>query len=231
MRFRARAALIDIEGTVGSIAFVRDVLFPYASQRLDAYVHAHAGDALVREILDQTADEADADRDDLAALLAALHDWSARDVKVTPLKTLQGLIWVEGFTTSGIRGHLYPDAVDALHRFHDGGVALYIYSSGSVPAQKLLFGHSVAGDLLPLFSGFYDTTIGPKREPTSYERILHDIGAPPNEAIFFSDNQAELDAARDAGIQTVQLARPDDGTIPTTRHTSVESFSQIEVGW
>ncbi len=231
MRFRARAALIDIEGTVGSIAFVRDVLFPYASQRLDAYVHAHAGDAPVREILDQTAAEAGADRNDLAALVAALHDWSDRDVKVTPLKTLQGLIWVEGFTSSGIRGHLYPDAVDALHRFADGGVALYIYSSGSVPAQKLLFGHSVAGDLLPLFSGFYDTTIGPKREPASYERILHDIGVPPNETIFFSDNQAELDAALDAGIQTVQLARPDDGTTPTTRHTSVESFSQIEVEW
>lgn len=229
MHFRARAALIDIEGTVGSIAFVRDVLFPYASERMDAYVREHAEEGAVREILDQTAAESGAPRGDLRALLTALHDWTDRDVKVTPLKTLQGLIWVEGFRSSGIRGHLYADAVDALHRFHDGGVALYVYSSGSVPAQKLLFGHSVAGDLLPLFSGFYDTTIGGKREAHSYERIVREIGVPPNETIFFSDNESELDAAQDAGVQTVQLARPEDGTAPSTRHTSVESFATIEV--
>jgi enolase-phosphatase E1 len=229
VKYRARAALLDIEGTAGSIAFVRDVLFPYAAQRLDAYVEAHAHDPAVREILDGTAEESGAPRDDLGALLAALHDWSDRDVKVTPLKQLQGLIWVQGFESAGIRGHLYDDAIDAIRRFHDAGVALYIYSSGSVPAQKLLFGHSVAGDLLPYFSGFYDTTAGSKREAASYERILRDIGAAPNETIFFSDNEAELDAALDAGIQTVQLARPQDGTTPATRHASVESFSQIEV--
>ena len=229
MKFIAKAALIDIEGTVGSIAFVRDVLFPYASERMDQYVRTHCDEAALVTILDQTAAEARAPREDLGTLLAALHDWSDRDVKVTPLKALQGLIWSEGFHSSGIRGHLYADAVDALRRFHDGGVALYVYSSGSVPAQKLLFGHSVAGDLLPLFSGFYDTTIGGKRESDSYARIISQVGIPPNEAIFFSDNEAELDAAQDAGLQTVQLARPEDGTIPTTRHTSVESFATIEV--
>jgi enolase-phosphatase E1 len=229
MHFRAKAALVDIEGTVGSIAFVRDVLFPYASERMDAYVREHEREDALREILDQTATESGTPRDDLRALLAALHDWADRDVKVTPLKQLQGLIWVEGFRSSGIRGHLYPDAIDALQRFHDGGVALYIYSSGSVPAQKLLFGHSVAGNLLPLFSGFYDTTIGGKREAASYEHIVREIGIAPNETIFFSDNEAELDAAQEAGVQTVQLARPDDETTPTTRHTSVESFTAIEV--
>ncbi len=127
MHFRAKAALLDIEGTVGSIAFVRDVLFPYASERLDAYVEAHAGDAPVRAILDETSRESGASRDDLRALLAALHDWSNRDVKATPLKQLQGLIWVEGFHSAGMRGHLYPDAVDALRRFHAAGPALYIY--------------------------------------------------------------------------------------------------------
>lgn len=229
MKFRASAALIDIEGTVGSIAFVRDVLFPYASARLDAYVAEHEGDPKVREILDQTAAESGADRNDLGALLAALHDWSDRDVKVLPLKQLQGLIWVEGFESAGIRGHLYDDAIDALFRFHDAKVALYIYSSGSVAAQKLLFGHSVAGDLIPMFSGFFDTTIGGKRESDSYERILREIRTPPNEAIFFSDNEAELDAAEDAGVQTVQLARLEDQTQPSTHHTSVASFSEIEL--
>ncbi|HTV92986.1 MAG TPA: acireductone synthase [Verrucomicrobiae bacterium] len=229
MHFRAHAALIDIEGTVGSIAFVRDVLFPFASAHMDAFVREYQHDAMVREILDQTSDEAGLPRDDLDALLEALHDWADRDVKVTPLKQLQGLIWVEGYASSGLRGHLYPDAIDALRRFHDAEVALFIYSSGSIAAQKLLFGNSVAGDLLPLFSGFFDTTIGGKRETASYERILQEVAVSPNEAIFFSDNEAELDAAEEAGIQTVQLARPQDGTTPTTRHACVQSFDEIEV--
>ena len=229
MKFRAHAALIDIEGTIGSIAFVRDVLFPYASARLDAYVSEHQADPKVSEILDQTAAESGAARNDLAALLAALHDWSNRDVKVLPLKQLQGLIWVEGFESAGIRGHLYQDAIDALHRFHDAGVALYVYSSGSIAAQKLLFGHSVAGDLIPLFSGFFDTTIGGKRESASYERILRELGFAPNETIFFSDNESELDAAQEAGVQTVQLARPEDGTVPTTRHACIESFYEVQL--
>jgi len=229
VHFRARAALIDIEGTVGSIAFVRDVLFPYASERMDEYVLAHRDEPAIREILDQTASEAGAQRENVPALLAALHDWSDRDVKVTPLKQLQGLIWVEGYTRSGLRGHLYADAVDAVRRFRDAGVDLYVYSSGSVAAQKLLFGHSVAGDLSACFAGFFDTTIGNKRERASYERILRETRTAPDETIFFSDNEAELDAAQDAGIVTVQLARPPDGTAPSTRHTSVESFAEIVV--
>jgi enolase-phosphatase E1 len=225
----AQAALIDVEGTVGSIAFVRDVLFPYAKERLDGYVTAHLDEPEVRAILDDAAREAGADVHDLPAILRALHDWSDRDVKVTPLKALQGLIWTEGYTKSGIRGHLYPDAIDALDRFHDDGVALYVYSSGSIAAQKLLFGHTVAGDLLHLFSGFFDTTIGPKREASSYERIVREIGVAPNEVVFFSDNEAELDAAQDAGLQTVQLARPEDETAPSTRHTSIESFNELNL--
>ncbi len=229
MQFRASAALIDIEGTVGSIAFVRDVLFPYARDRMDEYVARHKEESRVRALLDEAAREASVDVHDLAAILAALHAWAAADLKVTVLKELQGLIWVEGFESSGLRGHLYQDAVDALQRFNDAGIALYVYSSGSVAAQRLLFGHSVAGDLLPLFNGFYDTTIGGKREAKSYERIVREIGVPPNETIFFSDNEAELDAAREAGLQSVQLARPDDGTVPTTRHTCIESFNEVEL--
>ncbi len=229
MQFRASAALIDIEGTVGSIAFVRDVLFPYAKARMDDYVHAHAEEPWMRAILDEAAREAGVNVHDLNSILLALHAWSDNDVKVTSLKELQGHIWVEGFESSGIRGHLYQDAIDALNRFHDAGVRLYIYSSGSVPAQKLLFGHSVAGDLLPLFSGFYDTTIGGKRETVSYERICNDLAVPPNDVIFFSDNISELDAAQNAGVQTVQVARPEDGTVPSTAHASVESFVEIDV--
>jgi enolase-phosphatase E1 len=229
VEFRAKAALIDIEGTVGSIAFVRDVLFPYAKERIDGYVHEHAEEPWMRAILDEAAREAGVDVHNLPAILHALHTWSDADIKVTPLKELQGYIWVEGFESSGLRGHLYEDAIEALFRFRDAGVRLYIYSSGSVAAQKLLFGHSVAGDLLPLFSGFYDTTIGGKREATSYERIVNEVDAVPSDVIFFSDNASELDAAQEAGVQTVQLARPEDGTVPSTAHTSVESFNEIDL--
>jgi len=229
VKFRATVALIDIEGTVGSIAFVRDVLFPYAKARIDSYVRAHTEEPWMRAILDETAREAGVDVHDLPAILRALHTWSDHDVKVTPLKELQGHIWTEGFESSGIQGHLYQDAIDALNRFHDAGVRMYIYSSGSVAAQKLLFGHSVAGDLLPMFSGFFDTTIGGKREVPSYERIVKEIGVAPNDVIFFSDNISELDAAGEAGLQTVQLARPEDATVPATAHTSVESFVEIDV--
>ena len=149
MRHRARVALIDLEGTVGSIAFVRDVLFPFAAQRMDAYVRAHEREPAVREILDQTADEADVARSDLDALLEALHDWADRDVKVTPLKQLQGLIWVEGFESSGIQGHLYRDAIDALRRFYDAGVACtstprarFPRRGSSVTASRATYCHS-----------------------------------------------------------------------------------------
>lgn len=229
-RYFANVALIDIEGTVGSIAFVRDVLFPYARERMAGYVEAHQHEPNVRALLDDAAREASVDVNDLPAIVAALNDWADRDVKVTPLKQLQGHIWVMGYAQAdGIRGHLFPDAVDALRRFHDAGVRLYIYSSGSVPAQKLLFGNSVAGDLIPLFAGFFDTTIGGKREAGSYTHIVNEIGCAPGDAIFFSDNVEELNAARDAGVQTVQLARPEDGTVATKAHPSVASFAEINL--
>jgi enolase-phosphatase E1 len=229
VRFEADAALIDIEGTVGSIAFVRDVLFPFAKQRLDAYVRAHCEEAEMQAILAQAAREAGLESSDISAVLRALHDWSDRDVKVTPLKELQGRIWTEGFLSSGLHAHLYDDAVQALHRFARAGIDLYVYSSGSVAAQQLLFGHSDASDVLPLFRGFFDTTIGSKRERASYQRICAQTGSRASRTIFFSDSEAELDAASESGIQTVQLARPEDATPPSLRHLSVASFDGIEL--
>ena len=229
MQIQASVALIDIEGTVGSIAFVRDVLFPYAQDHMNAYVAANADNPEVQSILTEAAFEAGCDVHDMTCILEALQRWAAEDRKIRPLKQLQGLIWVEGFEGSGIRGHLYDDAVAALHRFHDAGVKLYIYSSGSVAAQKLLFGHSVAGDLLPLFSGFFDTTIGEKRVRESYDRILEEIGVDARDAAFFSDNVFELDAAREAGVQTVQLARPEDNVNAAGTHDAVSSFDGVEI--
>ena len=219
----------DIEGTCTPIAFVKDTLFPYARGRIPAFIAAHAGDADVAGICAAAAALGGVEASDLGGISAVLLRWMDTDAKVQPLKDIQGLIWRDGYARGELRGEVFPDAAECLRAWSARGIQLAVYSSGSVPAQKLLFGHSVAGDLLPYFRGFYDTTIGGKRESASYERILREIGVPPNEAIFFSDNEVELDAALDAGVQTVQLARAEDGTTPTTRHASVESFYEIEL--
>jgi enolase-phosphatase E1 len=226
----AAAALFDIEGTVSSIAFVRDVLFPYAAARMDAYVARHAGDPPVRSLLEDAAREAGATAGDDAAALRALHEWSDRDVKATPLKTLQGMIWHDGFTTGDLRSDPYADAIAALRRFHAAGVVLHVYSSGSVEAQRLFFGHTRDGDLRPLFGRYFDTTSGAKNDPQSYRTIAARIGNPPQRIIFFSDVQRELDAARSAGLQTVGLARPSDGRgTALGDHPTVASFDGIEI--
>jgi enolase-phosphatase E1 len=230
-RLDARAVLVDVEGTTSTIAFVHDVLFPYAEAHLDAYVAAHRQDPEVAQAMLDAAQVAAEEPDvDDATVLAQLHQWIRDDVKVTPLKTLQGLIWAEGYERTGLRGHVYADAAAGLRRWHDAGLRLYVYSSGSVEAQRVLFAHSDQGDLSPLFSGNFDTTTGPKREPHSYAAISGAIGLAPAEIAFLSDIDAELDAARIAGMQTARLMREAD-TPPgaTTTHRSVSSFDELEI--
>ncbi len=136
---------------------------------------------------------------DDATVLAHLHAWIAEDRKATPLKTLQGLIWAEGYAQTGLRGHVYPDAAAGLRRWHDAGLLLYVYSSGSVEAQRVLFANSVHGDLTPLFSGNFDTAVGSKREAASYRVIADVIGLAPADIVFLSDVDAELDARTQRG--------------------------------
>jgi enolase-phosphatase E1 len=230
-RVAARAVLVDIEGTTSTIAFVHEVLFPYADARLDAYVGAHRHEPEVAAAMRAAAVLAGepASASD-STVLAHLHDWLARDIKATPLKTLQGLIWAEGYAQSGLRGHVYPDAAAGLRRWYAAGLALYVYSSGSVEAQKVLFGNSLHGDLGPLFSGYFDTTTGSKREAASYAAIAAAIGVAAPDIVFLSDVDAELDAARTAGMQTIRLLRRAD-TPPgaTTTHPSATSFDRIEI--
>ena len=194
-----RAILTDIEGTTSSIAFVAETLFPYAAKALPAYVAAHAEQ--VAPVLAEV--EAMEPGDPVATLLR----WIDEDRKATPLKTLQGWIWAKGYVSGAFKGHVYPDAAQALRTWAEAGYRLYVYSSGSVEAQKLIFGHSDQGDLAPLFSGWFDTTSGPKREAASYARIAEVIGEPPGAILFLSDVQAELDAAAGAGMRTVLLDR------------------------
>jgi enolase-phosphatase E1 len=216
------AVVTDIEGTTTRIAFVRDVLFPYARARLPAFLAAHAGDETVAALLREVAALAP-EQDPAAALLG----WMDKDAKVTPLKTLQGLIWREGYDSGALKGDLYPDVAPALRRWHAAGLRLYVYSSGSEAAQRLIFSRSVAGDLEGLFSGFFDTRVGGKRETGSYASIGTAIGLPACEILFLSDIEQELDAAALAGWRTCQLVRATDGTVPTSRHHLAAAFSDI----
>jgi enolase-phosphatase E1 len=180
-----KAILTDIEGTTSSIAFVTETLFPYARARLRAFVTANpeAAEGVPVETLERWIDE---------------------DRKEPVLKSIQGQIWREGYERGELKGHIYPDAVEALRRWKVQGLRLFVYSSGSVEAQKLIFGHSEAGDLTPLFEGYFDLSAGSKLEAESYTRIAGQIGVEPKDLLFLSDNVREIEAARDAGLQ-VQL--------------------------
>ena len=220
MNFSAGAIVTDIEGTTTPIAYVRDVLFPYARARLPAYVGAHPDDADVLE-----AARLAPDGDALAALLA----WMDADAKVTPLKSLQGRLWNEGYLAGELRGDLYPDVAPALRRWHAAGTRLAVYSSGSVEAQRLLFGHSSDGDLAGLFDRFFDTGVGGKREPASYTAVAEALATPPGVCLFLSDVEAELDAAAGAGMQVCQLVRAADGTVASARHATAADFAAVEI--
>jgi enolase-phosphatase E1 len=213
-----QAVLTDIEGTTTSIAFVKDSLFPFAAAELDAFLAAHAEDPEVAACLAATPG---ADKQ------ATLRDWMAKDVKATPLKTLQGLIWRQGYADGRLKGHVWPDVPECLRAWHAAGLRLAVYSSGSVEAQKLIFGHSSAGDLSGLFSGFFDTRIGGKREPGAYAAIAAAMDLPPAGILFLSDIGAELDAAAEAGLGTCQLLRPQDGTEPAPRHPQAPDFPAV----
>jgi len=228
------AILTDIEGTTSSISFVKDVLFPYARRALPGFVVAHGKDPIVRKWLDAVAAENGGICDD-AMIVEVLQGWIDEDRKHTALKVLQGMIWADGYRNADFTAHIYPDAAPALRRWYGAGLPLNVYSSGSVPAQRLFFGHSAAGDLTPLITGWFDTEVGGKREADSYRRIVGSLGLPPGEVLFLSDIVEELDAAREAGLKTVLVDRLED--YPTPRdgdlangHARVTSFAQITPG-
>lgn len=207
------AILTDIEGTTTPIAFVHDVLFPYARARMAAFVAAHHDD----NVLDDVP----------SPILETLLSWMDQDQKIASLKTIQGMIWDEGYLAGEIKGEIYRDVGPALRRWAKAGLRLYVYSSGSVAAQKLLFRHSVDGDLAPLFQGFFDTRVGAKREAASYAAIARGANVSAAEFLFLSDVEAELDAAAQAGLRTCQLVRAEDGTKPSERHETAADFSQV----
>lgn len=214
--------LTDIEGTTTAIAFVKDTLFPFAEAELDAFLDAHEHDPAVAAILAEV--RAIAPQQDPRSVLRL---WMGEDAKVTPLKSLQGLIWQAGYLDGRLKGHLWPDVAPCLRAWARAGLRLAVYSSGSVGAQKLLFGHSAAGDLTPMFTGFFDTKVGGKRDPASYATIAAGLHVPPGEVLFLSDVVEELDAAQAAGLRTCQLVRAGDGTLPAGRHAEAADFPAV----
>ena len=220
-----KAILTDIEGTTSAVTFVFDVLFPYAARHLPDFVRQQAGRADVAEQLDAVRRDSDEPQADVERVIEILLGWIAEDRKATPLKALQGMVWAQGYTAGQLQGHVYPDAVESLKAWHQAGFKLFVYSSGSIQAQQLIFGCSEAGDLSPLFSGYFDTTSGPKREAQSYLRITQAIGLEAAQILFLSDIVEELDAAREAGMATCGLAR-EGGEL--AGHVTVNSFASID---
>ncbi len=212
------AVITDIEGTTTPIAFVRDVLFPYARARLEKVLIMPQAAPIIAEVAGMVPGR---------PVLDTLLQWMDEDAKVTPLKALQGLIWDAGYADGSIKGAVYPDVAPALRRWRRSGLRLYVYSSGSVAAQKMLFANSAEGDMTSLFAGFFDTNVGGKREPSSYDRLCIGINVPPAEVLFLSDIEAELDAATTAGLRTCQLVRAEDGTIASDRHSVAADFGAV----
>jgi enolase-phosphatase E1 len=219
-----KAILTDIEGTTSAVSFVFDVLFPYAAKHLPAFVRQQAERADVAEQLAAVRRDSNEPNADVERVIEILLSWIAEDRKATPLKALQGMVWEQGYLAGQLKGHVYPDAVEALKRWHHDGFQLFVYSSGSIQAQRLIFGCSEAGDLTPLFSGYFDTTSGPKREAQSYVNITQAIEVEAAQILFLSDIVEELDAARAAGMATCGLAR-EGGEL--AGHVTVDSFARI----
>ena len=204
-----RTVVIDIEGTTSAAAFVVDRLYPYAAERLRGWLDDHGADPGIARAVAQVRELIGAPEAGVSEVVGALLDWQAADQKVTPLKTVQGKIWEHGFATGELTSHFYPDAIPALRAWKATGKELYVFSSGSVAAQRSWFGHTPAGDLRSLLSGHFDTeNAGPKRVPDSYRAIAATTGADPAAMVFLSDLVDELDAARAAGWHTVGVRRP-----------------------
>jgi len=222
-----RVIVTDIEGTTSSIDFVHKVLFPYAAEHIADFVReTHQSRHDVSEQLDAVTEASGVARDDTEGLIDVLQGWIREDRKETSLKALQGLLWQKGYEDSAFKGHVYPDAADYLRRWHDQGLRLFVYSSGSVKAQKLIFGFSEAGDLTPFFSGYFDTRIGGKKEADSYRAILDELGVEASSVLFLSDIEAELEAAEACSMKTVWLVR--DGEKPESSRPVAANFAEVD---
>jgi enolase-phosphatase E1 len=238
----ARVILLDIEGTTTPIEFVYKKLFPYANREVEAFLLKHFRDPDMQPLLAAFAEQYQSD----ARESQTLPEWSedkeanrirsltsyvrwliAKDSKCTPLKSLQGKIWEQGYTTGELRGEVYPDVPDAFKRWRRQGREICIYSSGSVLAQQLLFRSCVDGNLTEYISAFFDTQIGAKTESDSYRRIAKSRGCPPQNVLFISDTPKEVEAARTAGMRAKICVRHSADQNATASNEIVHTFAEI----
>ena len=224
--------VLDIEGTTTPISFVTDTLFPYADEHLPSYLATHDGQAELEEAVrllkqeweDDVARGTSPPPRDSPQWVTGYSRWLMRQDRKSPgLKLLQGLIWEGGYGDGSLRGSVYPDVPPALSRWREAGLAIAIYSSGSVLAQRLLFSTTAYGDLTRFVGQYFDTAVGPKRESASYERIAAAMALPPAKLLFVSDVIAELEAARSAGMQVVHCVRE----ASDTASDAIRSFDEI----
>ncbi len=203
--------LFDIEGTTTDIRFVHTVLFPYSRTQLPEFVRNHHHEETIAAAVSDvqaTVLKEEGRTVDLDGAIAKLLQWIDEDRKHGALKEIQGHIWDLGYSRNDFQGHVYDDVAPSFLRILDSGATVGIYSSGSVHAQKLIFGFSTAGDLTPLIAHYFDTKIGGKRERTSYTNIATATHLSPGEIRFFSDIPQELEAARSAGMSVTHVVRP-----------------------
>jgi 2,3-diketo-5-methylthio-1-phosphopentane phosphatase len=223
--------VLDIEGTTSSTESVHVGLYSYARPRLGPLIEKHGDDPEVRDAVARVRADAGLPEDaSVADVVKVLHGWMDGDVKATPLKTLQGRIWADGFAAGELTAHFFPDVPPALRAWRDQGFRLAVFSSGAVSSQRPWFRHTDAGDLSVLIEHHFDTVnAGPKKEEPSYRRIAGTLGAAPDRLLFLSDVPAELDAAAAAGWHTVGLRRPGEpnGDADFGPHPTVGSFAEI----
>ncbi|MCH2180598.1 MAG: acireductone synthase [Mariniblastus sp.] len=235
--FQCDSVLLDIEGTTSSISFVYDVMFPYVREHVDSFLAKNWSEPAFQEclpLLSSDLGQPSVERwlvgepaQQQEAVHRAVIDLMDADVKATGLKKIQGLVWKDGFESGEIVSHLFDDVAPAMRQWHENGIEIRIYSSGSVGAQLLFFGNTREGDLLPLICGHYDTQVGGKREASSYQEIASDAHVSPGSVLFVSDVTAELEAAKAAGMQTCLSLRPGNEPVHTDVFESIRSFSEL----
>ncbi|WP_280265502.1 acireductone synthase [Nocardia wallacei] len=224
------AVVVDIEGTTSPTGSVREDLYGYTRQRLPQWLRDNRGGA-ADPVLAGAREQSGRPDADAAEVAEILRGWLDSDVKAAPLKTAQGLICAEGFRTGALHGEFFPDAPPALRDWHAAGIALYVYSSGSVRNQQDWFAFARDGDLASLISGWFDlANAGAKREASSYEKIAGMIGVPAGQILFLSDHPDELDAAAAAGWRVLGVTRPGEPNSPRAPHHWVGSFAEVDPG-
>ncbi|QIR15981.1 acireductone synthase [Shewanella aestuarii] len=221
-----RAIIVDTAGTTTDLNFIQDVLFPYSKRVIGEFLEKNQNNALVDYCISDVKDIALEPDASLPRVIEILSQWIDEDRKVTPLKTLQGLIWKQGYNQAEFKGHIYPDFIDSIDEILAANIRIYSFSSGSVDAQKLLFSHSDAGDLTPKFSGHFDTRTGNKLDKQAYSNICNTISLKPKQMLFISDVIEELKAADAAGLLTAQMVRNPDQK--TAKFKVITSFNELE---